>query len=219
MTPRRLLLAAALLAPLAPFRPAVAAPPAVQLLVELRWVDSQLPPAAQAGVRDGAVVIGTAGSVSPRGPGVVTSTAAAAPQPAQRLLVLNGHRAGLRLTTREPLQWVDAVVEIDPAASAAGPASAPRRIYASPRQGERRRTQSFVVTPTWPGGRAPVRIEFDIDDGDSAFQSTLDLPMERWQTVARSGGGMAPAPRGTLSSADAAGHPERELQLRVSVQP
>ena len=47
-----------------------AAPPAVQLLVELRWVDSALPPSAQAGVRDGAVVVGTAGSVSPRGPGV-----------------------------------------------------------------------------------------------------------------------------------------------------
>lgn len=195
---------------------AAAAPPAVQLVVELRWVDSNLPPAAQAAVRDGAVVVGTAGSVSPRGPGVVTSTAQAAPAPVQRLLVLNGQRAGLRLTTREPLQWVDAVVEIAPAGS---PASAARRVYASPRQGERRSAQSFTVTPTWPGGRAPVRVEFAVDDGDQAFQSTLNLPLERWQTVARSGGTQAPAPRGTLSSADAAGHPERELQLRVSVQP
>lgn len=200
--------------------PALGAPPAVQLLVELRWVDSNLPPAAQAGVRDGAVVVGTAGAVSPRGPGVVVSTIpAAATQPVQRLLVLNGQRAGLRLTTREPLQWVEAVVEIDAAASAAGPASAPRRIYASPRQGERRHTQSFSATPTWPGGRAPVRVEFDVDDGDNAFHSTLALSMERWQTVARSGGATAPAPRGTLSSTDAAVQPERELQLRVSVQP
>ncbi|MCY4752869.1 hypothetical protein [Pelomonas aquatica] len=196
--------------------PALAAPPAVQLLVELRWVDSNLPPAAQAGVRDGAVVVGTAGAVSPRGPGVVVSTAPAAAPPLQRLLVLNGQRAGLRLTTREPLQWLDAVVEIDPAT---GPASAPRRVYASPRQGERRSTQSFAATPTWPGGRAPVRVEFDVDDGDDAFHATLALPMERWQTVARSGGAMAPAPRGTLSSADAAGRPQRELQLRISVQP
>ncbi len=195
---------------------AAAAPPAVQLVVELRWVDSNLPPAAQAAVRDGAVVVGTASSVSPRGLGVVTSTAQAAPAPVQRLLVLNGQRAGLRLTTREPLQWVDAVVEVAPAG---GPASAARRVYASPRQGERRSTQSFAVTPTWPGGRAPVRVEFAVDDGDQAFQSTLNLPLERWQTVARSGGTQAPAPRGTVSSADAAGHPERELQLRVSVQP
>lgn len=194
-----------------------AAPPAVTLVVELRWVDSSLPPAAQAGVRDGAVVVGTAGSVSPRGPGVITSTLATTPPPVQRLRVLNGQRASTRLTTREPLQWVDAVVELDPAA---GPASAPHRLYASPRQGERRTTQSFTVTPTWPGGRAPVRVEFSVDAGDEAFQSTLDLPLERWQTVARSGGPTAqPAPRGTVSSRDAAGQPERELQLRVSVQP
>ncbi|WP_457420327.1 hypothetical protein [Roseateles sp. P5_E7] len=196
---------------------AQAAPPAVQLTVELRWVDSQLPPSAQAGVRDDAVVVGTAGTVSPRGPGVVTSTAPAAPQPAQRLLVLNGQRASLRLTTREPLQWVDTVVELDPAATTA--ASAARRLYAQPRQGERRATQSFAVTPTWPGGRAPVRVAFDVEDGDSAFQSTLDLPLERWQTVARTGGTSSPPPRGTVNSRDAAGQPERELQLRVSVQP
>ncbi|MFT7775787.1 hypothetical protein [Roseateles sp.] len=209
---RRTLLSMILL-PLA----AGAAPPAVQFLVELRWVDSNLPGAAQGGVRDGAVVIGTAGAVSPRGPGVITSTAAATPPPVRRLLVLNGQRADLKLTTREPLQWVDAVVELDPAS---GKGAALRRLYASPRQGERRITQSFTVTPTWPGGRAPVRVAFGVDSGDEAFQSTLDLPLERWQTVARSGGAAtAPTPRGTISSHDAAGLPERELQLRVSVQP
>lgn len=191
---------------------ALAAPPAVQFIVELRWVDSHLPPAAQAGVRDGAVVVGTGGAVSPRGPGVTTSTASAAPPPTQRLLVQNGQRASLRLTTREPLQWVDTVVELGPASAAQ------RRLYAQPRQGEHRVTQSFAVTPTWPGGRAPVRLAFNVEDGDNAFQSTLDLPLEGWQTVARSGGGAAsPAPRGTISSRDAAGQPERELQLRVSL--
>ena len=197
---------------------AAAAPPAVQFIVELRWVDSNLPPSAQAGVRDGAVVVGTAGTVSPRGPGVVTSTITAAPQPAQRLLVQNGQRAALRLTTREPLQWLDTVVELDPAATTA--ASAVRRLYAQPREGDRRVTQSFAVTPPWPGGRAPVRVKFDVEDGDNVFQSTLDLPLERWQTVARTGGSATPpAPRGTVSSRDAAGQPERELQLRVSLIP
>ncbi|MDR7270383.1 hypothetical protein J2X20_003041 [Pelomonas saccharophila] len=192
----------------------LAAPPPVAFVVELRWVDSNLPPAAQAGVRDGAVVVGTAGTVSPRGPGVVTSTAQALPQTVQRMLVQNGQRAALRLTTREPLQWVDAVVQLDPATRT------PQRVYASPRSGERRTTQSFAVTPTWPGGKALVRVEFDIDLDDQALQSTLQLPLERWQTVARSGGATTqPAPRGTFSSRDAAGQPERELQLRVSIQP
>lgn len=192
---------------------AIAAPPPVAFVVELRWVDSNLPPAAQAGVRDGAVVVGTAGAVSPRGPGVVTSTAQPVPQTLQRLLVQNGQRAALRLTTREPLQWVDAVVQLDPASGA------PRRVHAGPRSGERIATQSFAVTPRWPGGRAPVRVEFDIELGEQALQSTLQLPLERWQTVARSGGATQPAPRGTFSSRDAAGQPERELQLRVSLQP
>jgi len=193
---------------------AAAAPPAVAFIVELRWVDSNLPPAAQAGVRDGAVVVGTAGAVSPRGPGVVTSTAQPVPQTVQRLLVQNGQRAALRLTTSEPLQWVDTVVQLDPATRT------PQRVYAGPRSGERRTTQSFTVTPNWPGGQAPVRVEFDIDLDGQAIRSTLQLPLERWQTVARSGGATTqPAPRGSFSSRDAAGQPERELQLRVSVQP
>ena len=193
--------------------PAAAAPPAVMLVVELRWVDSQLPGAAQAGVRDGAVVVGTAGAVSPRGPGFVTSTAQAGPQPVQRLQVHNGKRASIRLTTREPLQWVDTVVEV-------APTGAVRGIYANPQPRERRVTRGFTVTPTWAGGRAPVRVEFSVDEDGSEFQSTLELPLERWQTVARSGSAaIPPAPRGTVSSRDAAGQPERELQLRVSVQP
>lgn len=190
---------------------ACAAPPAVQLLVELRWVDSALPPSAQAGVRDGAVVVGTAGTVSPRGPGVVTSTVPAVSVPTQRLLVQNGERASARLTSREPLQWVETTVEL----SAAG---ATRRIYANPRPQERQVAQSFMVTPTWAGGDAPVRVTFDVEDGGNAYQSTLSLPMNRWQAAARVGGSTAPAPRGTVSNRDAAGQPERELQLRVSIQ-
>ncbi len=188
-----------------------AAPPDVQLLVELRWVDTSLPPAAQAGVRDGATVVGTAGSVSPRGPGAVTSSVPAVSLPTQRLLVQNGQRADVRLTTREPLQWVDTTVELD-----AGRAT--RRVYARPAAQDRAVTHSFMVTPTWAGGSAPVRVVFDVQEGDNAFHATLDLPMERWHTAARVGGAAAPVPRGTVSSRDAAGQAERELQLRVSIQ-
>lgn len=188
-----------------------AAPPVVQLLVELRWVDSALPPAAQAGVRDGAVVVGTAGAVSPRGPGVVTTTVPAVSVPTHRLLVQNGERASARLTTRDALQWLDASVEL----TAGG---ATRRIHASPRAPERQVMKSFMVTPSWPGGTAPVRVTFDVDDGDNAFQSTLSLPMGQWRAAAHSGGAAAPT-AGTVSSRDAAGQPERELQLRVSIQP
>lgn len=192
---------------------ACAAVPDVQLLIELRWVDSAPPPAAQGGLRDGAVVVGSAGSVSPRGPGSVTSTVPAVSVPTHRLLVQNGERASARLTAREPLQWLDAVVELTPG-------GATRRIQASPRPPERQVAQSFTVTPSWGGGQTPVRVTFDVEDGGNSFQSTLSLPMSHWKAVARTGGATAAAaPPGTVSSRDAAGQPERELQLRVTLQP
>lgn len=191
---------------------AQAALPAVNLLVELRWVDTPLAPAAQAGVRDGAVVVGTTGAVSPRGPGVVTSAAGAAPAPPERLLVRNGERAALRVTTREPLQWVDAVAELSPQGQVRG-------VYARPQARDREAVRGVSVAPSWAGGRAPVRVSFQVEDDGHALAATLDLPLERWHTVARSGGSAPPAPRGTVSSGDAAARPERELQLRVSIPP
>jgi hypothetical protein len=192
---------------------AVATPPAVPLQVEWRWVDALLPPAAQAGVRDGAVIVGTAGSVSPHGAGIVTRTAPPAPPPVQQLLVMNGQQAARQLTSRERLQWVDALVELDPTGRT------PRALHAQPRLGERTQVQRLSVTPTWPGGRAPVRVVLDVTDGDLALQTTLDLPLAQWHTVARSAPPLAPAERGTLNSRDAAAQPARELQLRVSPAP
>jgi hypothetical protein len=58
-----------------------------------------------------------------------------------------------------------------------------------------------------------------VTDGDLALQTTLDLPLAQWHTVARSGTPLAPAERGTLNSRDAAAQPARELQLRVSPAP
>ena len=189
-----------------------AALPAVTLLVEWRWVDSALAPAAQAGVRDGAVVVGTAGAVSPRGPGVVTATAGAAAAAPQQLRVANGERAQWRLVTREPLQWLDSVAELTPQGQV-------RSIYARPQAPPREAVRTVTVSPSWAGGRAPVRVAFQVDEEGHAVASTLDVSLERWQTVARTGGAAPPAPRGTVSSTDAAARPERELQLRVSIPP
>lgn len=189
-----------------------AAPPAVHLLVELRWVEMPLSPAAQAGVRDGAVVVGTAGAVSPRGAGVVAATAGSAPPSTERLLVGNGERAALRITTREPLQWVDAVADLTPQGQVRG-------IYARPLTRDREAVRHVSVAPSWAGGRAPVRVSLQVEDDGQALATTLDLPLARWHTVARTGAG-TPAPvRGTVSSGDAAARAERELQLRVSIPP
>lgn len=210
---RHALLALGLSAPVL----ATAAPPAVNLLVELRWVDSTLPASAIAGVRDGATVTGTAGSVSPRG-AIVTSSSTPQASPVQRFTVLNGQSTRLQLEGRESLQWAPSSVDVDPYASSA---SAAHRVRLRPtQQGERRGDQSVSLTPSWPGGRAPVRVEFTVKQDGSALQSTVLVPMERWQTVARSGSSPnAPAERGTVSSRDAEGQMGRELQLRIGVQP
>lgn len=216
-TDPRLLFRAAFLACAGAALPALAAPPAVNLQLELRWVDSSLPAAATAGVRDGATVIGTAGSVSPRG-AIVTSSAAPPTSPVQRFTVLNGQATSLQLDSREPLQWVPGSIDVDP--YAATPASAVRRVRMHPVQDERRSAQSIHLTPSWPGGRAPVRVEFKVRQDGSELQSTVLVPMERWQTVARTGNATpAPAERGTVSSRDAEGQAGRELQLRIGVQP
>jgi hypothetical protein len=190
--------------------------PPVNLVVELRWVQSEVSPAALGGARDGAVVVGTAGSVSPRGAVVLSSQGSAAQrvEGEQRLLVLNGQQASVQLRRAEALQWVETTVEIDPAA-----ATGPRRIYASPRQGERQIRQRFAVTPRWPGGQQPVRVSFSVASEGADHESTVLLPLQSWQTVARTGEAQASAERGTLSSADSTPRTQRELQIRVTPAP
>lgn len=200
--------------------PAAAEGPRQNLWVELRWVDSRLSGAVMDGVRDGAVVVGTAGSVSPRGQvGLSTQTRDdAAAQQVQRLLVLNGQQASLRLTESTPVQWVDYGVQFD----AAQPASAPGRAWAAPRQGLIEQTRGFSVTPQWPGGKQPVRVEFRALDGGPAQQqvlSTVLMPLDSWTAVARTGQALRPRQRGVTSSRDAEAVSTRELQLRVSVAP
>jgi len=198
--------------------PAAAQAPRQNLWVELRWVDSTLSAAVMAGVRDGAMVVGTAGSVSPRGHVTVsTQTRDDAAQQVQRLLVLNGQQASLRLTESTPVQWVDYGVQFE----AAQPASAPGKGWAVPRQGVIEQTRGFTVTPQWPGGKQPVRVEFRALDGGSAQQvlSTVLMPLDSWTSVGRTGQGLRQQQRGVTSSRDAEGVSMRELQLRVSVAP
>ncbi|MFG6467421.1 hypothetical protein [Roseateles sp. BYS87W] len=188
--------------------------PPVTLLVELRWVEQPLTGAAKAGVRDGAFVVGTGGTVSPRGAGVTVSSAPTAePRVLHQLRVLNGQQARAQLISREPLQTVETVYDVAPDGKVRG-------AFAKPQTTERRSTQSFNVQATWVGEDTQVRVSFSVQDDRTALESTLDLPPGQWVTVARTGEA-APdaAPKGTLSSQDAARHTERELQLRVTVLP
>jgi hypothetical protein len=211
--------------------------PSQNLWVEVRWVDSAVSGAAVAAVRDGAVVVGTAGSVTARG-GAAVSTQRRDEQQVQRLLVLNGHQASVQLTETTPVQWLDFGVQFDAVAGGAANtnnannASNTNKGWAVPRSGVSEQTQGFTVTPQWPGGQQPVRVELRAQSSGNAsaqspspsqtqaqIVSTVSVALGQWLTVARSGAATQRQERGVISSRSAEAQTSRELQLRVELAP
>ncbi|HEY1090093.1 MAG TPA: hypothetical protein VGE47_03300 [Burkholderiaceae bacterium] len=185
--------------------------PRVNLIVELRWVESSVSGAALAGVREGGVTVGTAGSVGLKPGGTTASTRADKPLAPQALLVLNGQTARLELSEVQTLQWLE--FEGD-----RGRARARMRGQPVTRQ------RGFSVTPAWPGGKAPVRVEVralepGADGGQHEMLSTVQLNMGEWLTLARRGDAPRAAESGTVRSSDAEQIAGRELQLRVMLAP
>jgi hypothetical protein len=186
---------------------------AQMLSIEWRWVESTLNGAALAAVRDGATVVGTAGSVSPKG-GVTVSTRAPedAVSPVERLSVLNGHEASVRLNSQQPVQWLDLHVD-----------ASTRKARAATQTQLVERTRGFTVTPQWPGGNAPVQVTIKVQtpqaDGQAELSTTSLVPLNTWRAVARSGGTAKAPPRGSYGTAEAESIQSRELQLRVTVEP
>lgn len=92
---------------------AYAAQPALaaneMLHIEWRWVDSTLNAAAIGAIRDGSSTWSTAGNVTPKPGGTITSTRSAEDRvsPVQELRVLNGHEASQRFETPALIQWVE----------------------------------------------------------------------------------------------------------------
>lgn len=203
--------------------------PRKNLWVELRWVETQVSAAAVAGVRDGAVVLGTAGSVSPRGQVVIsTDKRESGMQLLPRLLVLNGASASVQLSEMTPVQWLDYGVEASP--TTGGSPTGGAKVYAVPRSGISTQTRSVSVSPRWPGPRQPVTVELRTQLDQTATDpaaprqqtlllSTVQLPLGEWLTIARSGASLQTQQRGTLSTRDAEASVLRELQLRVDLAP
>ncbi len=210
--------------------PAWAAEPRVNLWVEVRWVDSRVSQAAVAGLRDGAVVVGTAGSVSPRGAIVLgTEQQSAQGQVLQRLTVLNGYRTSVQLGELVPLQWLDASVPLP--GGGASQASPREQGRAQLRQGYVEQLRGFSLEPHWPGGREAVRVTLRTQDltpdagapgqaaGRTEVESTVLVSLDEWVTVARTGGQLRRSERGSFSTRDAESVSSRELQVRIQIAP
>lgn len=224
-TLHRLLLLPALLLGLGA---SAAAQPRQNLLVELRWVESGISGAAVAGVRQGAVVVGTGGSVSTRSGGLTLSTRRVEEDIStqQQVLVLNGGTASVMLAEVELLQWLDYGVSLR-SMGGGGANERPEtraRIEAQSRSLPVERRRGFAISPSWPGGQQPVRVELRAlspsgQTGETEIFSTVQVPLGQWLTVARRGGQLQRSESGVISSRDAEQQTQRELQLRVQPAP
>jgi hypothetical protein len=150
--------------------PALAAPPQVNLWVEMRAVQLDEVQAMQA---QGSVVVGTRGGTAAARGDVIVRTAREAGDDTAQVLVLNGGSASLRvgrLLAMPTAEWVWGGV---------GAGVAQERQWIEVGRG-------FQVRPAWPGGDAPVSIEISAEAaGRTTVQTRLALPTGEWATFAR----------------------------------
>ncbi len=96
--------------------------------------------------------------------------------------------------------------------------------------------QGLVVTPRWPGGRAPVTVELEARSSEPAqpgaaysgqldpdgqvrrteLSSTVSVPLGEWTVVARNGGQSSNTQSGTLSTRSLDESRSEQLEIRVT---
>ncbi len=96
--------------------------------------------------------------------------------------------------------------------------------------------QGLIVTPRWPGGRAPVTVELEARSSEPAqpggaysgrvdpdgqvrrteVGSTVSVPLGEWTVVARNGGQNARTQSGTLSTRSLDESRSEQLEIRVT---
>ena len=192
-----------------------AAPPQRNLSVEMRVSDDQADAQRDA---QGSVTIGSRGG-RPNVGGSVTVQAGSSRQASdstQRVLVLNGGRATLRLA--QGLQVDDTEVWWTPW----GPGATVRSQWVELVNG-------MEVSPRWPGGNAPVTLEIAAQSAGRATPNsgqplppqasvftTVQVPMGEWVEVARVQGRQSTVSSGGGFGA-ATSSRQRSLQVRVSL--
>lgn len=188
---------------------AMAAPPAVDLVVELRQVkDGQ----DQAESSAGSYSVGTAPRAVEFAP--------------QQVRVRNGEKASLQINQSMPLQWVQKIESQSATLSAASASASSNAGGVTQAVTWMESGQSFTVTPHWAGGKLPVKIDIEVqssavDERTSSdlpatsrqrYSTTVSAPLNQWVTIASTG---AAAKTGSYSSAGSSDG-RRLMQIRVS---
>lgn len=194
---------------------AQAAPPQRNLSVEMRISDDSSDTGRDAAA--GASV--TIGSTGPLRDGGGVSVRSRSQQQGlgavQRVLVLNGGRAGLRLAQGMTVDDTEVVW------TPWGPGAAVRSQWIELVNG-------MEVSPRWPGGDAPVRLEIAAQSAGRAPQNsgqalppqlsvftTVQVPLGEWVEVAQLHSRQSSVSRSGFSAATASR--QRSLQVRVSL--
>jgi hypothetical protein len=143
--------------------------------------------------------------------------------------VRNGEKASLQINQSMPMQWVQKIESQSATLSAASASASSNSGGVTQAVTWMESGQSLTVTPRWPGGKLPVKIEIEVqssalDERTSSdlpatqrqrFSSTVSAPLNRWVTISSSG---KPARAGSYSSAGSSDG-RRLTQIRVSREP
>jgi hypothetical protein len=204
--------------------------PQRNLSVEARFTEQSLAERQAAGAAGGLVIDSRGNTTVQGGVTLRAGSDAAGSQQVQRVLVLNGGRATLRLSTLTPLPTLE-LAWIGRTTGSAGQVT-----WVDVGSG-------LTVRPSWPGGQAPVRVEVEIESGSqrdnrvgiqrdnprdnprgmdrgietTRVQTELSLPLDVWVTVAdvsESSSGNSSA--GGFGASTSSLRGSRSLQLRVT---
>lgn len=239
--------------------PALAGPrelPARNLLVEWRIAGQGSSQLRQGGIQTGRVIIDSRrGVVGQAGVTYGTTQTESSGNSVQQVTVLNGGRARLFFGSTQPVttwQWAWAGGQGGGGGwTSYGPLEGPGQDddEVAERHGRGRSPvhivpqttwidlgQGLVVTPRWPGGRAPVTVELEArssepvqpggvhsgqlePDGQvrrTELSSTVSVPLGEWTVVARNGGQASRTQSGTLSTRSLDESRSEQLEIRVT---
>lgn len=226
--------------------------PARNLLVEWRIGGQGSSQARQGGVQTGRVIIDSRrGVIGQAGVTYGTTQIESSGHSVQQVTVLNGGRARLFFGSTQPVttwQWAWA-----PGQGGGGGWSSYGPLEGQPgQQPDQGRSgnpinivpqtvwidlgQGLVVTPRWPGGRAPVTVELEARSSEPAqaggvysgqldpdgqvrrteVSSTISVPLGEWTVVARNGGQSSRTQSGTLSTRSLDESRSEQLEIRVT---
>lgn len=143
----------------------------------------------------------------------------------QQVRVRNGEKASLQVNQSMPLQWVQKIESQSATLSAASASASSNAGGVTQAVTWMEAGQSLTVTPHWPGGKQPARLEIEVqssavDERTSSdlpattrqrYTTTVTAPLRQWVTIATSG---SPAKAGSYSSAGTSDG-RRLIQIRV----